>query len=138
MTRAPSVVVHALVGWAICGATIGVGRQLVSMTATLWIHAVVAPIAFALLTSDHFRRFPASSVPMTALANLATVVGLDAFLVAPVFEKSYAMFGSLLGTWVPFASIFAASYGVGSVHHRRSSRLVANACLGKELSGHTR
>lgn len=125
MTRAPSVVVHAMIGWAICGATVAVGRQLVSMTATLWIHAVVAPVAFGLLASHHFRRFPASSVPMTALAMLGIVVGLDAFLVAPVFEKSYAMFASPLGTWVPFASIFAASYCAGSVHHRRSSELVS-------------
>ena len=48
-----------------------------------------------------------------ALTMLAVVVGLDALLVAPFLEHSYAMFGSVLGTWVPFASIFAASYLVG-------------------------
>ncbi len=108
-----SVVVHALVGWVVCGATIGVGRQLVSMQATLIIHAVVAPVVFALLTWHYFTRFPESSPARTALAMLAIVVGLDALLVAPVFERSYAMFASILGTWVPFASIFTVSYLVG-------------------------
>ncbi len=121
MTRQLSVVVHGLVGWAICGATVVVGRQLISMQATLWIHAAVAPVAFALLTEHHFRRFPASSAVRTALAMLAIVVGLDALLVAPVFERSYAMFTSVLGTWVPFALIFAASYCAGSVRRRAAA-----------------
>ncbi len=115
MSGQVSVVIHALVGWAICGATVAVGRQVVSMQATLWIHAVVAPAAFALLTRHHFKRFPSSSAAKTALAMVAIVVGLDAGLVAPAIERSYAMFGSVLGTWVPFASILIASYGVGRV-----------------------
>jgi hypothetical protein len=32
------------------------------------------------------------------------VVALDAFIVAPLIERSYAMFTSPLGTWIPFAS----------------------------------
>jgi hypothetical protein len=43
----------------------------------------------------------------------AIVVGLDALVVAPFFEGSYAMFRSVIGTWVPFASIAAATYLVG-------------------------
>ncbi len=108
-----NLAIHALVGWAICGATIALGRQLVSMQLTLWIHAVVAPVAFALLTRHHFKRFPDSSPVKTAFVMLAIVVGLDALLVAPVFERSYVMFTSVLGTWVPFASIFMASYWTG-------------------------
>jgi hypothetical protein len=34
-------------------------------------------------------------------------------VVAPIFERSYAMFRSLNGTWVPFASIFLASLAAG-------------------------
>ena len=113
MNRHASLVVHGLIGWAICGATIAIGRQVVSMQATLWIHAAVAPVAFALLTAHHFSRFPSSSPARTALVMLAVVVGLDAGLVAPVVERSYAMFRSVLGTWVPFASIVLASYWTG-------------------------
>jgi hypothetical protein len=49
----------------------------------------------------------------TAAAFLGVVVALDLFLVAPVFEKSYAMFSSVLGTWIPFALIFAVTYLMG-------------------------
>jgi hypothetical protein len=108
-----SVVIRGVVGWAICGATIGVGRRVVSMDTTLLIHAVVAPLAFGLLTWNHFKRFPASSAGGTALTMLGIAVGLDALVVAPLFEHSYAMFRSVIGTWVPFASILAVTYLVG-------------------------
>ena len=110
-----SVVVHGLVGWAICGATIGVGRQLASVEITLLIHVVAALLAFGLLTWHHFRRFPESSAASTSLTMVGIVVGLDALLVAPFLESSYAMFKSVIGTWLPFASIAAASYFVGRV-----------------------
>jgi len=113
MSRHISVVIHGVVGWAICGATIGVGRQVVSMGTTLLIHAVVAPVAFGLLTWNLFKRFPAGSAGGTAFTMLGIVVGLDALVVAPLFEHSYAMFQSVIGTWFPFALILASSYLVG-------------------------
>jgi hypothetical protein len=42
---------------------------------------------------------------------------MDATIVAPVFEKSYAMFASILGTWLPFPSIFVATYFTGYMGH---------------------
>jgi len=41
------------------------------------------------------------------------IIGLDAVVVAPIFERSYAMFRSFIGTWLPFAGIFAASLLAG-------------------------
>lgn len=114
-----TLVLVALAGWAICGAAIAVGRRLVSMDATLLIHAIMAPLAFGLLTRLFFRWFPVSSALTVALTMLSVVVGMDALLVAPFLEHSYAMLGSVLGTWVPFASILAASYLVGRASRRR-------------------
>ena len=50
---------------------------------------------------------------------LGIVVGLDALLVAPMFERSYAMFKSLLGTWIPFMLIFVSVYLMGR-HMRKA------------------
>jgi hypothetical protein len=107
------VVTHALVGWAYCGTIIGVGRRLLSVHTTLIIHAIGAPVGFALISYFYHRRFAYTSPSRTALAFLAVVFALDFFLVAPVFEKNYSMFSSLLGTWIPFALIFAATYVAG-------------------------
>ena len=38
------------------------------------------------------------------------VLALDAIVVAPLFERSFAMFRSVIGTWLPFAAIFFASW----------------------------
>jgi len=35
---------------------------------------------------------------------------LDASIIAPFAEKSFAMFASVLGTWIPFGLIFFATY----------------------------
>jgi len=110
VSRRVSVVVHAIIGWAICGATIGVGRQIMSMDATLAVHAVVAPLAFGLLTWHHFVRYPTSSPLPTSLAMLGVVVLLDALVVAPFLERSYVMFRLFTGTWLPFGLIWASSY----------------------------
>ena len=55
----------------------------------------------------------------------AFIIALDAALVAPAFEKSFAMFSSVLGAWLPFLSIFAATYLMGTwiVRHPAEIRL---------------
>jgi hypothetical protein len=111
--RAALILAHALVGWAYCGALIGVGRHFLSMHTTLIVHAIGAPAGFALISFSYYRKYAFSSPIQTAAAFLGVVMALDLFLVAPVFEKSYAMFSSVLGTWIPFGLIFAVTYLVG-------------------------
>jgi hypothetical protein len=114
-----SLVGHAVVGWAICGGTIALGRQLLSMTSTLIVHAIVAPVVFALLSSHFFRRYPDTAPLRTSLTFVGIVIGLDGVVVAPIFEHSYAMFTSPLGTWIPFTSIWLVSFLVGQVSRRQ-------------------
>ena len=44
------VVAHALVGWAWCGALIAIGQRLLSLHATLIVHAIGAPLGFVLVS----------------------------------------------------------------------------------------
>jgi hypothetical protein len=113
LQQAAVTLVHAAVGWAYCGALIGVGRQFLSIHTTLVVHAIGAPVGFCLISLFYYRKFAFTSPLQTAAAFLGVVAALDLFLVAPVFEKSYAMFSSVLGTWIPFALIFAATYLTG-------------------------
>ena len=113
LRRSAVIFAHAVVGWACCGALIGVGRQFLSIRTTLIVHAAGAPLGFALISLFYYRRYAFTSPLQTAAVFLGVVVALDLFLVAPVFEKSYAMFSSVLGSWIPFALIFAATYLTG-------------------------
>ncbi len=120
MRRCVSLIGHGLLGWAICGATVVVGRQIFSMTLTLWIHALVAPTAFGWLSWHHVRKYPGASPVAMALTMVGLVVGMDALVVAPILERSYEMFRSVLGTWVPFALIFASTYCVTAAARSRA------------------
>jgi hypothetical protein len=108
-----TILAHAFVGWALCGATMFIGMAVTSMSNAQIIHAILAPIFFALLTAFYFRRFHYTTPLQTALIFLGFVVAMDVFVVAMLINKSFAMFASPLGTWIPFALIFAATYLTG-------------------------
>ncbi len=113
MNRILIIFIHAFIGWALCGATIGIGRTVTSMQTTLVIHAIAAPIIFAVISIIYFKKFAFTKPLQTAIIFMSFVIIMDAGLVAPVFEKSYEMFESLLGTWIPFALIFTSTYLTG-------------------------
>jgi hypothetical protein len=113
LRRAIVVALHAIVGWAFCGAVVGVGRQFMTMGATLAVHALAAPLGFALISLFYFKKYGYTTPLQTAVLFVSIVLGLDLFVVAPFFEKSYAMFQSLLGTWIPFLLIFLSTYMTG-------------------------
>ncbi len=126
-TRLITLLGHGLTGWALCGATMGIGLAVTSLENTLVIHAIAAPIFFAILAFIYFRYFPYTTPLTTALIFLAVVVALDFFLVALVINKSLDMFASPLGTWIPFALIFAATYVTGLLVTRSTGGKASSA-----------
>ena len=106
------LLVYAVLGWAYCGLLIVIGRRFLSMDKVLLLHAVGAPLGFALLAFDYSRRFAFTGPLTTAAAFVIVVSLLDLLIVAPVFERSFAMFASPIGMWIPLASIFAVSWSI--------------------------
>ena len=104
---------HALVGWGLCGAIIGVGRSVTSMENTLIIHAIGVPIIFSIIALIYFRYFGYTSPLQTAAIFFSFAILMDFFVIALFVEKSFTMFASVLGTWIPFALIFVSTYIVG-------------------------
>ena len=100
----------AFVGWALCAAIVGIGMSVTSLWNTLVIHAIGAPIIFALLSVLYFRKFNYTRPLVTAAIFTVFVMAMDFFVVALVIQRSLAMFGSILGTWAPFALIFLSTY----------------------------
>jgi hypothetical protein len=97
----------------LCFATIGVGMAVASLDTALIIHAIAAPVYFVGISLVYFRRFNYTSPLQTAIVFIAFVMSLDFFVVALLINHSLAMFGSLLGTWIPFALIFLATWLTG-------------------------
>ena len=113
------LLIHALIVWALCGATIGIGRSITTMEVTLIVHAIGAPVFAALISLFYYRKFNFTTPLTTAFIFLLFVIVMDAGLVAPVFEKSYDMFKSPLGMWIPLTLIFLATYFTGLIVNRR-------------------
>jgi hypothetical protein len=107
MLKAIAIVIPAVVGWGLCGATIGVGRKVTTLRNALIAHAIAAPIIFGALSVVYFRWFGSTGPATTAALFLAIVIFLDIFVVALLVEKSFDMFRSVLGTWLPFVLIFS-------------------------------
>lgn len=118
MRRIGIIAAYALTGWALCGAVIAVGRPLMPLKIVLALHAVLAPLFFGVLSWHYHRRHNFTPPDVTGLIFLGVVVFMDVVLVALVIERSFAMFQSLLGTWIPFALIYLAVLASGRVANR--------------------
>ncbi len=116
--KAVTLLAFAFVGWAICGAIMGIGRAVTSLENTLVIHAIGAPIVFGALAQIYFRKFNYTGPLQTAVAFLGFVVFMDVFVIALFVEKSFAMFTSLLGTWIPFSLIFLSTCLTGLLREK--------------------
>lgn len=51
------ILINAFVGWVLCAATMGIGLAITSLQNALIIHAVGAPIYFALVSLFYFKKF---------------------------------------------------------------------------------
>jgi hypothetical protein len=99
--------------WSACGAVMAIGRRIWTLEATLRIHLVAAPLVAFFVSAVHKLLAPDFSPVLRAAVMTGLVIVLDAAVVAPVFKRSYAMFLSFIGTWIPFAAIFLASLIAG-------------------------
>jgi hypothetical protein len=108
-----------LVGWALCGAIIWIGMAFMPMETTLILHAIGAPIIFGIISAIYFKAFNYTTPLRTAIVFVSIVVFMDVFLVALLIERSFEMFASLIGTWIPWALIFASTYLTGLYATRR-------------------
>ena len=116
------VLIHALIGWVLCGATIGVGFALTSQANALVIHLILAPIFFILISLVYFRKFKYTTPLQTATTWTLFVIVVDFFIVAMLINKNFDMFtgpGSIIGSWLPFLFIFLATWLTGTLISKR-------------------
>jgi hypothetical protein len=107
------ILIHAFIGWMLCAATMGIGMAVTSLDNTLIVHAIAAPIFFAGVSWIYFRKFNFTTPLQTATIFIAFVIAMDFFVVAMLINRSFEMFTSLIGTWIPFALIFTSTYLTG-------------------------
>ena len=104
---------HGVAGWALCAALMAALLQMTGTGLAIAIHAVAAPLIFGAIAVHYFGARGARDPLPTALAFTAIVALLDAGVVAALVLRSFAMFASFAGTWLPFLLIFLATWLTG-------------------------
>lgn len=115
-----AIAVHAFIGWALCTATMVISMATTSIENALIIHAAGAPVIFTALSLSYFKKYNYTSPLKTALIFVGFVIFMDFFVVSMLVMKSFEMFTSLLGTWIPFALIFTSTLVTGLLVNRDS------------------
>ena len=90
-----------------------IGRKLWSLDTALRVHLIAAPVLAFLVSAIHVWLALDFNPALRAALMTGLVILLDAVVVAPIFERSYDMFRSAIGTWIPFVLIFIASLAAG-------------------------
>lgn len=104
---------HACVGWFLCGVSMWIGMAVTTIETAQVIHAIAAPIFFFAVSWFYFTRYDYSSPLATATFFVSFVIAMDVVVVALIVERSFEMFRSALGTWIPFGLIFSSTYLTG-------------------------
>jgi multisubunit Na+/H+ antiporter MnhC subunit len=109
------VLAFALLAQALCWSIMVVGQMVTSIENTLIVHAIGAPIIAIVVSTIYYKKFNYTTPLQTALVFVSVVIAMDVFVVALLIEKSFEMFASPIGTWIPISSIFLATYLTGLV-----------------------
>jgi menaquinone-dependent protoporphyrinogen oxidase len=104
---------YGFIGWAACAAVMGALFSVTTVGIALGVHAVAAPAIFAMVARRYFRARGARDSTVTAFTFVATVALLDLIVVAGIIQRNLAMFGSVMGAWIPLTLIFAVTWAVG-------------------------
>lgn len=114
MKKTIVILAHALAGWAVCGASMGLGLAFFAEPTALAIHAAVAPVAFAIVSWVYFTKFRYTSPFTTAFIFIGVILFLDIFVVSLLIVENFSMFESFTGAWLPMILIFAATWITGT------------------------
>lgn len=120
MKRKIIILLLALIGWLLCGAIIATGRKAASLETAIIIHSLLVPIVFAAISFIYFKRFNHYSPLKTASFFLLFIVFMDFSVAAMLIEKNFSMFSSILGTWIPFLSIFLSTFLTGVIINKHN------------------
>ncbi len=122
MKQVSTIFFLGALGWALCGAIMFIGMSVMDLQTTLIVHAIGAPIIFTLISLFYFSKFNYTSPLQTGIAFFFIVILMDFFIVALIINRSFDMFRSLLGTWIPFGLIFLSTYLTGLLFERQGRK----------------
>jgi hypothetical protein len=108
------LIVCGLIVWAGCGGVYAMGREVWPGEMPEAVRLAVSPAIAAAVTVAHKILAPDFNALLRAAAFTLMVAVLDALVLAPLVDRSHALLRSALGSWLPLAAIFFASWAAGA------------------------
>jgi hypothetical protein len=71
-----TILVHAFIGWALCGATMGIGMATMTLENALIVHGIGAPIFFTIISLIYFQKFNYTTAVQTAVIFVGFVIAV--------------------------------------------------------------
>jgi menaquinone-dependent protoporphyrinogen oxidase len=106
---------YGTMGWLLCVAVMWGLPPVLNSTVASAVHAVAAPLIFAVVARHYFRQRGSRDALWTAAAFVAITALLDLVVIAGAVQHSPAIFASVLATWVPLLLIFLMTWMVGEL-----------------------
>lgn len=114
------IFVHIFIGWLVCSAIMGIGRQFIPIDTLLIAHLIAVPVVFSLISIVYFSKYNYTTPVVTALIFTSFIIVMDFLIWAMLLLKSMEMFQSILGTWIPFLFIFLSTCITGLIITKRA------------------
>jgi hypothetical protein len=116
------VVLFGLIAWAIGTATMWMTFWLASVKTGFAVRAIVAPIAFYLVSIQYFHRRHALRALFAAMLFACVELAADGAVALVVDARVYDIPRSLLGTWLPAALVLLVTWLTGIAMEQETSR----------------
>jgi menaquinone-dependent protoporphyrinogen oxidase len=109
------LIAQGTTGGLLCTAVMWGLLQVLSSTIALAVHAVAAPLIFAVVARHYFRQPGSLDAFWAAAAFVAITALLDLVVIARAVQYRPAIFANVLATWVPLLLIFLMTWMLGEL-----------------------
>lgn len=113
---------HAFLTWSLSGLILGLGQLFIPLKLLVVFNLILIPTIAGLLARRFHQNFPGIQPVNAAYWFTGIIIFLNVALTAPVFEKSFSMFTSIIASWLPFALIFGAVLWAGNHTYKKTIR----------------
>jgi hypothetical protein len=109
------ILLLSLIGWGILLAVIVIGSKVTTISNTLIIQLIAAPILYAVISRIYFKRFGYTTPLQTALILMGVVILMHAVALAFFTQHGVNTYLKPVSTWLAFGLIFGVTYLEGRI-----------------------
>jgi hypothetical protein len=118
-----SLIIFGFLGWIIWGVIVGVilglkMSEMINEDVSFILMSIVPPITYLIISPFYFKRYNYPAPLKIALAFIAILIVLDAFIVGLIVEGDFELF-TIASTWIAYVLGFVIIYLIGFLKEKK-------------------